>query len=154
MIGFAITVDGTPVGQPRHRIPRKGRPYIPKTHPVHGFKQSIIDALPDNLEMTEEAVYIALTLRFPRAKSHTKSQRERVFHTQKPDSDNCLKAVMDCLTKKLCKTCKKKPLKTCKVCVKQRPWKDDAQVQIACIEKVWTDEAEGSTSIRVWKAQP
>jgi len=154
MIGFAITVDGTPVGQPRHRIPRKGRPYIPKTHPVHGFKQSIIDALPDNLEMTEEAVYIALTLRFPRAKSHTKSQRERVFHTQKPDSDNCLKAVMDCLTKKLCKTCKKKPLKTCKVCVKQRPWKDDAQVQIGCIEKVWTDEAEGSTSIRVWKAQP
>ncbi len=153
MIGFAITVDGTPVGQPRHRIPRKGRPYIPKTHPVHEFKQSIIDALPDNLEMTEEAVYIALTLRFPRAKSHTKSQRERVFHTQKPDSDNCLKAVMDCLTKKVCKTCKKKPLKTCKLCVKQRPWKDDAQVQIACIEKVWTDEAEGSTSIRVWKAQ-
>ena len=154
MIGFEITVHGKPVGQPRHRTPRKGRPYIPKDHPVHAFKQSIIDALPDDLEMTEEAVYIALTLRFPRAKSHTKKQRERVFHTQKPDSDNCLKAVMDCLTKKLCKACKKKPLKTCKVCVKQRPWKDDAQVQIHGVKKIWTDDPEGSTSISVWRAEP
>ncbi len=34
-----FTVDGKPIGQPRHRSTRTGHHYIPADHAIHAFKE-------------------------------------------------------------------------------------------------------------------
>jgi crossover junction endodeoxyribonuclease RusA len=102
MISF--TVSGDPIAQPRHKISTRGgfaKAYIPKDHPIHGYKQAI--QLAAKVAMAGQApiegpVEVAIYFRFRRPKSHTKKQRESYWHCQKPDVDNLAKAVLDALS--------------------------------------------------------
>jgi len=76
---WSVFVPITPVAQPRQRISTIGgraRSYLPKKHPVHGYK----------------VFYL------PMPASWSKKKRAALLHSphcQKPDLDNLAKAVLD-----------------------------------------------------------
>lgn len=92
-----FVVLGKPIAQPRHRATFRGgfaKMYIPREHPVHDFKQRIIDeALRHNPVRIEGCVRLDLMFAFAQPKGRTGQ-----FKMGKPDLDNLEKAVMDALT--------------------------------------------------------
>ena len=133
MISF--TISGDPVAQPRHKITTRGkfaRAYIPKDHPIHGYKQEVQLAAKVAMagkDPVEGAVEVAIVFCFARPKSHTKAQRLDDRHTQKPDLDNLTKAVLDALNG---------------VC-----WADDSQAFRLRPEKKWASEAKTIIAIDI-----
>ena len=101
MISF--TVSGDPIAQPPHKISTGSgfaRAYIPKEHPIHGYKQAI--QLAAKVAMAGQAPIegpISLRVWFciARPKSHSKARRADHNHTQKPDASNMLKGLEDAL---------------------------------------------------------
>lgn len=92
-----FVVLGKPVAQPRHRASFRGgfaKMYIPREHPVHGFKERIIaEAIKQNPVKIEGCVRLDLMFAFAQKKG-----RVGQFKISKPDLDNLEKAVMDALT--------------------------------------------------------
>ena len=105
-------VPGIPKGQPRARaFARNGmvRMYDPAT--AEGWKSCIAGewkskVAPAFVKLTGP-VKIEVDFYFPRPKNHYRTGKHAgelkpgmpAFHTGTPDADNCLKAVMDCLTR-------------------------------------------------------
>lgn len=101
---LTIRVHGEPKGQPRARafaVGGKARMYDPGT--AEGWKSCVAMAaqqagFPDSPAV--EPIRLSVTFLFPRPGRLNKksSPPGRIPHTAKPDIDNALKAVMDCLT--------------------------------------------------------
>ena len=124
-IELYFDVLGEPIGQPRHRVSTIGgraRTYLPKSHPVNGYKAAIKAAFiakASKWKTITGPVHLAVYLQFEMPKSWSKKKRSEsqgILHGSKPDADNVLKAVEDALT-------------DCGV------WNDDAQVASAFISK-------------------
>ena len=124
----SFVVPGDPVAQPRHKIATRGgfaKAYIPKDHPIHGYKQAV--QLAARVAMGGRApvdgpVLVTILFRFGRPKSHSKAARIDDNHKQKPDLDNLTKAVLDALNG---------------IC-----WADDSQVCQIRASKAWRTESQ------------
>ena len=128
-----IEIPGTPVAQPRHRASARGgfaRTYLPKKHPVHEYKRRIAEYTKHwPVFVGPLNVVIALEFAMPQSWSRKKQEAMReAWHTQKPDIDNVVKAILDAL--------------------KDR-WKDDTQVVRLTVDKRWTDCEQGHTWLEI-----
>lgn len=106
-----LHVTGIPKGQPRARACIRGRHAATYNPPVaDDWKAMIAASAKDATQGASFPVFsgptrIDVTLFFPRPKSHFNSKGEiklssPVYHTGKPDRDNCDKAILDVLTQK------------------------------------------------------
>ena len=102
-MSIAFSVPGDPVPQPRPRVSTVGgfgRAYVPKTHPVHAYRQAVAAAArAAGLTDTGEPLNVVIDAVFGRPKSHlTKSGvRATAPALPRPDVDNIGKAVLDAL---------------------------------------------------------
>jgi Holliday junction resolvase RusA-like endonuclease len=102
---MAITfeVPGDPVPQPRPRVSTRGgfaRAYVPSTHPVHAYRQSIAAAARGaGLGETGEPLNVVIDAVFGRPKSHMNKSglKATAPRLPRPDVDNIGKAVLDAL---------------------------------------------------------
>jgi Holliday junction resolvase RusA-like endonuclease len=134
---FRFTVFGQPKGQPRPRaFARKvGNSFVARVYDAgtaEGWKSLIaLEAKMAGLAGAgiTRPVSLEVYFRFKRPNSHFGTGRNRntltarapaLHHTQKPDLDNLMKAVKDCLTQ-------------------IGAWKDDAQVCKEYASKRWED---------------
>jgi Holliday junction resolvase RusA-like endonuclease len=102
-----IFIPGKAIAQPRHSFrvikTRQGKltckPYIPKSDPVHAYKQAIRLAYVNaGGEILEGPIEIRIACWFERPKSHSKKRRQQAEpKTTKPDLDNLAKAILDAL---------------------------------------------------------
>lgn len=130
---MTLIVTGEPKGQPRARVARRGNfahVYDPGT--ADNWKRLVILAASIELQGCKAArpvfigpVRVDITLRFPRPKSHYRSNGELKanapkYHTAKPDRDNCDKAILDALGSS---------------CLQL--WRDDAQVCEGSVTKLY-----------------
>ena len=133
---FTLSIPGTPVAQPRHRISTRGgfaKTYLPSDHPVHAFKQAIWMHSAGRGLFTGP-VEVAIVAWFPMPTSWSKKKRREHdlrWHAQKPDADNVGKAVLDAL---------------------KEHWNDDCQVAILTVRKRWYS-GTGLTQITVREIQ-
>jgi Holliday junction resolvase RusA-like endonuclease len=131
-MSIAFSVPGDPVPQPRPRVSTVGgfgRAYVPKTHPVHAYRQAVAAAArAAGLTDTGEPLNVVIDAVFGRPKSHlTKSGvRASAPTLPRPDVDNISKAVLDAL---------------------QDVMGDDTNVSRLVIEKSYGPE--GRTTVRV-----
>jgi len=95
---FTLVVPGQPVPQPRHRVPRFGKPYIEDKHPIHAYRASIA-ALAAGKRI-EGPTALAVEAIFARPPSHWRKAGLRGDAPAWPraDGDNVLKGVADALT--------------------------------------------------------
>jgi Holliday junction resolvase RusA-like endonuclease len=95
---ITLEVSGQPVPQPRHRVPRFGKPYIKSDHPIHAYRQAVQLAARD-VRVTG-AVRLSIEAVFVRPPSHW--TRTGLSKAAKPwpnaDGDNVAKGVADALT--------------------------------------------------------
>ena len=104
---ITFSVPGLPIAQPRHQVPRFGKPYIDKGHKIHAYKANITKAAVEKMEDQEFELYdcplkASVVFVFKRPKSHYKKNGDfsatgKRFpnKTSKPDIDNLQKAVFD-----------------------------------------------------------
>ena len=101
MIKF--TLLGKPIAQPRQRHAVRGGhavSYMPKDHPIHGFKLAIQNVAYCEIDkLIEGPVCLSLVFVMPRPKGKIWKRKPmpRYLHTSTPDADNLAKAVMDAL---------------------------------------------------------
>lgn len=135
MIRF--TVEGHPKGQPRARafaFKGRARMYDPGT--AEGWKSCVAAAARPHLPATplEGPIRLYLSFRFERPKSHFTKKGKRpdapTYVAKKPDADNAAKAVMDALTQ-------------------LGAWRDDAQVVILEIWKVYATECKPGCDVAI-----
>jgi Holliday junction resolvase RusA-like endonuclease len=108
---FTFFAAGIPVPQPRPRLARRGRfttVYNPST--ANAWKASIKTAAIKagmRRQKLEGPIKVRLFLYFPRPKAHYRTGKNAhllrddapvKWHTNKPDLDNCEKAILDALT--------------------------------------------------------
>ncbi len=144
---LSVFVPGIPKGQPRPRafaLRGKARMFDPGT--AEGWKGAIAAAiepiLPDERPCWDGPVTLHATFYFPRPRGHYGSGKNAGvlkgsaprWHTSKPDIDNALKAVMDCLTT-------------------LRLWRDDAQVDTLSVKRQWAGEQGPGMSLTacIWR---
>ena len=102
-MAIAFSVDGDPVPQPRPRVSTRGgfaRAYVPSTHPVHAYRQSIAAAARGaGLGETGEPLNVVIDAVFGRPKSHMNKSgvKPTAPRLPRPDEDNLGKAVLDAL---------------------------------------------------------
>jgi len=102
-MAIAFSVDGDPVPQPRPRVSTRGgfaRAYVPATHPVHAYRQSIAAAARGaGLGETGEPLNVVIDAVFGRPKSHMNKSglKATAPRLPRPDVDNIGKAVLDAL---------------------------------------------------------
>jgi len=125
ILRFSVVGDPAPQPRQRHRIisPKDKKAFVhnytPADSKVNQWKQAVQEAarkiIPEGFTPFDEALGINAIFLMPRPKYLlTKNAPEsRIHFTRKPDTDNLIKAVKDCLTSIL--------------------WRDDALV---CIETV------------------
>ena len=104
---ITFEVGGQPVPQPRVRVSTRGgfgRAYVPKTHPVHAYRESIVLVARSagwSSGPTGGPVEVGILALFSRPPSHlTKSGAPRASAPQWPgraDVDNLAKAVLDAI---------------------------------------------------------
>jgi Holliday junction resolvase RusA-like endonuclease len=104
-----IFIPGEPIAQPRHSFrvikTKQGKltcmPYIPKSDPVHAYKQAIrLAYVNSGGEVLEGPVSVRIVCLFERPKGHSKKRRQYTEpKTTKPDLDNVGKAILDALNK-------------------------------------------------------
>ena len=105
MIEF--TVPGEPVPQPRPRVSTVGgfaRAYVPKSHPVHAYRQAIALAARaaglSGLSASDVPLHVEIYATFARPASHLDAkgrQKATAKKLPRPDCDNIAKAVLDSL---------------------------------------------------------
>jgi Holliday junction resolvase RusA-like endonuclease len=134
----AFDVQGEPKGQPRPRaFVRNGHASVYDAGTAEGWKSQIAAAARPLLppEPLDCPLRLAVSFFFPRPKRllRAKDPAGPLPHIAKPDADNALKAVMDCMTQ-------------------IRFWKDDALVCSTIVEKQYCakDQRPGAL-IRVFK---
>ncbi|WP_108482277.1 RusA family crossover junction endodeoxyribonuclease [Oceaniglobus ichthyenteri] len=122
MTTIRFTIPGKPFGKQRARATARcgfARMYTPKE--TVSFERQVGQiALPYFPAPLSGPVKIVVTATFVPAKSWSKKKTAAFlgrYHTQKPDGDNCLKAVKDGLNR--------------------IAWSDDSQVADARVVKVW-----------------
>ena len=102
-MAIAFSVPGEPVPQPRPRVSTRGgfaRAYVPSTHPVHAYRQSIAAAARGaGLGETGEPLNVVIDAVFGRPKSHMNKSGVKATAPRlpRPDVDNLGKAVLDAL---------------------------------------------------------
>ena len=102
-MAITFSVPGDPVPQPRPRVSTSGgfaRAYVPKTHPVHAYRQAVAAAArAAGLTDTGETLNVVIDAVFGRPKSHmTKAGvKATAPRLPRPDVDNLGKAVLDAL---------------------------------------------------------
>ena len=104
-----IFIPGEPIAQPRHSFrvikTKQGKltcmPYIPKSDPIHAYKQAIALAYVNaGGEVLKGPVEIRIACWFERPKGHSKKRsQQREPKITKPDLDNLAKAILDALNK-------------------------------------------------------
>lgn len=99
---WSVFVPITPVAQPRQRISTIGgqaRSYLPKKHPVHGYKLVLQQAAKEaGIVVAGGPLTVGLVFYLPMPASWSKRKRASMLHSphcQKPDLDNLAKAVLD-----------------------------------------------------------
>jgi Holliday junction resolvase RusA-like endonuclease len=131
-MAITFSVPGDPVPQPRPRVSTVGgfgRAYVPKTHPVHAYRQAVaLAARAAGLVQATAPVSVIVDAVFARPKSHlTKSGvKASAPALPRPDVDNLGKAVLDAL---------------------QEVMGDDTNVSRLLVEKSWG--TEGRTTVRI-----
>lgn len=135
MKSLEIIVVGEPKGQPRPRACRRGARagmYDPGT--ADGWKSLVRDAAKASLRaagysgatspLITGPVRVDIAIWFPRPKSHFLKSGIRadapLYHTSKPDRDNCEKAILDALGSD-----------------ELQIWRDDAQVCDGAVTKTY-----------------
>jgi Holliday junction resolvase RusA-like endonuclease len=105
-------VSGLPKGQPRARACIRGKHAATYNPPqADDWKSCIAAAIKDQVPpgsvypLFDGPTRVDVTLYFPRPKGHFNSKgilklTAPVYHTGKPDRDNCDKAILDVLTQK------------------------------------------------------
>lgn len=102
-MSIAFSVPGDPVPQPRPRVSTRGgfaRAYVPKTHPVHAYRQAVAAAArAAGLADTGEPLNVVIDAVFGRPKSHMNKSGVKATAPglPRPDVDNIGKAVLDAL---------------------------------------------------------
>jgi Holliday junction resolvase RusA-like endonuclease len=106
-------------------------PYIPKSDPVHAYKQAIRLAYANaGGEVLEGPVSIKIVCWFERPKDHSKKRRQqREPKTTKPDLDNVGKAILDALN--------------------EIAYNDDGQVYRLTVEKWYINEPYDSIGTEI-----
>lgn len=93
-----LVVNVKPIAQPRHSVSTRGgfvKHYIPKTHPVHAYREAIVQAA----KTIQQKGPIEGPVRLECVFCFKRSGRKRVgWRIARPDLDNLEKAVMDALT--------------------------------------------------------
>lgn len=126
MISFFV--PGVPVGKGRPRITTRGgkpRAYTPaKTVNYESEVATVAHSAMDGSDPFAGPVALTITATFPIPPSWKKAKQEearagRLWHTSKPDGDNCLKALGDALNGIV--------------------WNDDSQVSRCAFAKVYGD---------------
>ena len=129
---ITLSIPGDPVPQPRPRVSTAGgfaRAYVPKSHPVHAYRQAIaLAAAAAGLREQAKPVSVVIDAVFARPKSHlTKGGVKATAPAlPRPDVDNLAKAVLDSL---------------------QDVMGDDTHVARLVVEKSWG--TEGRTTVRI-----
>ena len=98
-------VDTLPVAQPRPRVTKRGNfatAYTPANHAVHDFKTDVKHTCQQKYkgDVLDLAFFLCVEFYFPRPSNKiwkTKSM-PREYRTGKPDLDNLIKPIKDCLT--------------------------------------------------------
>lgn len=104
MSEIVITIPGEPVAQARSRSTRSGHHYDPQKKLKDGIKL-LIKSQVKGMEPLTGSLTLKCTFRMSRPKSHYGTGKNSgilkmsapYYHTIKPDLDNQLKFVMDCL---------------------------------------------------------
>jgi Holliday junction resolvase RusA-like endonuclease len=131
-MAITFSVTGDPVPQPRPRVSTVGgfgRAYVPKTHPVHAYRQAVaLAARAAGLVQATAPVSVIVDAVFARPKSHLNKSGVKASAPAlpRPDVDNLGKAVLDAL---------------------QEVMGDDTNVSRLLVEKTWG--TEGRTTVRV-----
>ena len=122
--GVRIVIPGKPFAKQRPRATRQGRVYTAKE--TVRFEQVVAQIGVERFPAPFDGpVRLTVTAVFEPATSWTKKRRDGAMsrpHTQKPDLDNCIKALKDGLNR--------------------IAWADDAQVAQVFARKVWGLRAE------------
>ena len=101
MIFAELFIPGTPVAKGRPRFSRRGKfigTYTPtKTRDFesHVRAEAVLYTNRHRMKPAQGPVSIALQIFMPRPKSHTRAERECIWHWRRPDIDNCEKAILD-----------------------------------------------------------
>jgi Holliday junction resolvase RusA-like endonuclease len=125
---FRFVVLGNPVPQPRHRVPRFGKPYIEDKHPIHAYRLAIQCAAVAQSAGRKITGWVSVDViaAFARPKSHWLVGGLKADAPELPpkaDVDNVAKGILDALTT-------------------SRIWDDDAQVAELRIEKRYAARGE------------
>lgn len=129
---ITLSIPGDPVPQPRPRVSTAGgfaRAYVPKSHPVHAYRQAIaLAAAAAGLREQAKPVSVVIDAVFARPKSHLNKSgvKPTAPALPRPDVDNLAKAVLDSL---------------------QDVMGDDTHVARLVVEKSWG--TEGRTIVRI-----
>ena len=129
---ITLSIPGDPVPQPRPRVSTAGgfaRAYVPKSHPVHAYRQAIaLAAAAAGLREQAKPVSVVIDAVFARPKSHLNKSglKPTAPALPRPDVDNLAKAVLDSL---------------------QDVMGDDTHVARLVVEKSWG--TEGRTTVRI-----
>ena len=128
MITFTCNIKPHP--QQRARRSKNGGMFDPKPNKIYAaaIRQAFRLANPDHVPFSG-AVGMSIGLRFaiPKTKAKERSAGDR--HTQKPDLDNCVKAIKDAL--------------------KGLAWVDDCQICLINAFKIWDDRP--SVLVNIWE---
>jgi len=116
-----FTIPGRPFAKQRPRATRQGRVYTPKE--TVSFERTVGQiALPHFPEPLTGPVRVQIIASFLPPKSWSKRKTAAHIHrphTQRPDLDNCAKAILDGLNR--------------------IAWADDGQVAVITVEKWWSN---------------
>ena len=102
-MSWTFSIEGDPVPQPRPRVSTRGglaRAYVPKTHPVHAYRQAIAAAArAASVPATDQPLNVVIDAVFGRPKSHMNKAGVKATAPRlpRPDVDNISKAVLDAL---------------------------------------------------------
>ncbi|OPY83169.1 MAG: Endodeoxyribonuclease RusA [Smithella sp. PtaU1.Bin162] len=137
---ISLIIPGSPIAKKRPRFFRRGNftgAYNPQETEEGRFMWEVKSRLPEDFKIIPQGtpLFLQCIFCFPIPKSASKKQQElmkinSLKHTKKPDTDNCLKFVKDCLNSLV--------------------WHDDSQVYKVEAWKEYTDHPH--TLIRIEEA--
>jgi Holliday junction resolvase RusA-like endonuclease len=97
---ISLEISGQPVPQPRHRVPRFGKPYIEDRHPIHAYRAAIVALAAGKKIGRGGPVRLSIEAVFARPPSHWLKDglKKNALRWPRGDGDNVAKGVADALT--------------------------------------------------------